>query len=92
MLEAILANGAHMLKVFTRHPQTVGENYLEHLASAWGFAATMVVAAAACALHGLFPFAFQTSGSRRVRELHRRMVTHRTEGKAPSRDEAGAYI
>lgn len=67
-----------MLKAFTRHPETVGETYFEHLGSAWGFASTMAVGAMACLLHGLFPFAFQTSGSRRIRELHERMVTHRT--------------
>lgn len=71
-----------MLKAFTQHPETVGESYFEHLCSAWGFAATMAMGAIACALHGLFPWAFQTSGSRRIRELHERMVTHRTAPKA----------
>jgi len=71
-----------MLKAFTHHPETVGETYFEHLGSAWGFASTMAVGAMACLLHGLFPFAFQSSGSRRIRELHERMVTHRTAPKA----------
>jgi uncharacterized integral membrane protein (TIGR00698 family) len=66
-----------MLRAFTHHPETVGESYFEHLASAWGFAATMFMGAAACLLHGLFPFAFQKSGSRRISALHERMVTHR---------------
>jgi uncharacterized integral membrane protein (TIGR00698 family) len=70
-----------MLKAFTHHPETVGESYFEHLCSAWGFAATMALGALGCALHGLFPWAFQTSGSRRIRELHERMVTHRTAPK-----------
>lgn len=70
-----------MLKAFTKHPETVGESYFEHLGSAWGFAMTMAVGAVACLLHGLFPFAFQASGSRRIRELHERMVTHRTAPK-----------
>ena len=74
-----------MLKAFTQHPETVGESYFEHLCSAWGFAATMALGALACALHGLFPFAFQTSGSRRIRELHERMVTHRMAPKPPLR-------
>ena len=69
-----------MLRVFTQHPRTVGESYFEHLGSACGFAATMAVGAMVCLLHGLFPFAFQSSGSRRIRDLHDRMVTHR---KAP---------
>lgn len=67
-----------MLRAFTQHPETVGETYFEHLGSAWGFASTMFVGAMACLLHGLFPFAFQSSGSRRIRELHDRMVVHRT--------------
>ncbi|WP_293348723.1 putative sulfate exporter family transporter [Phenylobacterium sp.] len=79
-----------MLKAFTQHPETVGETYFEHLGSAWGFAFTMAVGALACLLHGLFPFAFQSSGSRRIRELHERMVTHRTAPKAPARLPAWA--
>lgn len=79
-----------MLKAFTQHPETVGESYFQHLCSAWGFAATMALGALACALHGLFPFAFQSSGSRRIRELHERMVTHRTAPKPPLRAPAWA--
>ena len=69
-----------MLTAFTQHPETVGETYFEHLRSASGYAATMAAGAVACLLHGIFPFAFQASGSRRIRELHHRMVTHRTAG------------
>ncbi|WP_293903364.1 putative sulfate exporter family transporter [Phenylobacterium sp.] len=71
-----------MIKAFKQHPETVGESYLEHLGSAWGYAATMAAGAVACLLHGLFPFAFQASGSRRIRELHERMITHRTAPRA----------
>ena len=75
-----------MLRAFTDHPQTVGETYFEHLCSAWGFAATMLMGAVACALHGVFPFAFQKSGSRRIVELHQRMVAnrHRNPAAEPS--------
>ena len=66
-----------MLRAFTHHPETVGESYLEHMVSAFGFAATMLTGAAACFLHGLFPFAFQKSGSRRIIALHERMVANR---------------
>jgi uncharacterized integral membrane protein (TIGR00698 family) len=71
-----------MLKAFTDHPKSVGESYFEHLWQASSFAASMALGALACFLHGLFPFAFQTSGSRRIRELHARMVTHRTDRSA----------
>ena len=79
-----------MLKAFTKHPETVGESYFQHLASACGYAATMAAGAMACLLHGLFPFAFQTSGSRRIRELHERMVTHRTAPKAARTGKSAA--
>lgn len=75
-----------MLRAFTDHPETVGESYLEHLDSACGFAATMLAGALACFLHGLFPFVFQKSGSRRIVELHERMVAnrHRNPSSEPS--------
>jgi hypothetical protein len=69
-----------VLKAFTQHPDAVGETYLEHLAQAWRFAGLLAAAAVACLLHGLLPFAFQTSGSRRVRDLHERMAARRTHG------------
>jgi hypothetical protein len=72
-----------MFRAFTEHPATVGESYLEHLASACGFAGVMFAGAAACLLHGLFPFAFQTSGSRRIKQLHARMVTNRHRAPEP---------
>lgn len=85
-----------MFKAFTQHPATVGESYLGHMGVAFGFAATLAVAAICCALHAIFPFAFQTSGSRRIRELHQAMVTHRVPQRpqpAPAEDfAAGAYI
>jgi len=71
-----------MLKAFTQHPEAVGETYFQHLGQASSFAGSMAVGALCCFLHGLFPFAFQTSGSRRIRALHERMVTHRTVAKA----------
>jgi len=80
-----------MLKAFTQHPEAVGESYLEHLGQASSFAGSMAMGAACCFLHGLFPFAFQTSGSRRIRELHERMVTHRTAQKTRAR-KAPAWL
>ena len=73
-----------MLRAFTDHPESVGENYVEHMGSAWGFAATMAVGAIACFLHGVFPFAFQKSGSRRIVELHERMVANRRRHTTPA--------
>ena len=73
-----------MPRPFTDHPDSVGETYLEHMGQAWGFAATMATGALCCLLHGVFPFAFQKSGSRRIIELHERMVANRRRTTTPA--------
>ena len=78
---------------FTSHPKTVGETYGEHLATATSFGGRMIVAGLACMLHGIFPFLFVTTGSKTVKHLHERMITHRTRVKAaPELIDQGAYI
>jgi Family of unknown function (DUF6356) len=79
--------------IFTRHPASVGETYLEHLESASFFGSRMIVAGCACMLHGLFPFLFVTTGSSTVKHLHERMISHRTRLRAaPELIDQGAYI
>lgn len=63
--------------LFTRHPDTVGETYLGHMAFALGFAGWLVVAGIAALIHAVFPFLFETTASRIITRLHARM-THRT--------------
>jgi hypothetical protein len=74
-----------MFRAFTEHPESVGETYFEHMLSASWFAMTMFVGAVACLLHAILPFAFQKSGSRRIRLLYERMVTNRH--RAPASQE-----
>ena len=65
-------------RLFTEHPASVGENYLQHLGSAWYFAWQMTLGAANCFIHGLFPFLFEKTGSGRVAHLHDRMIVNRS--------------
>ncbi len=58
------------LRLLTEHPAAMGETYWQHLCFAVRFGATMVAGGLACMVHGLLPFSFTTSGSRRVRQLH----------------------
>jgi len=83
-MDRMLREDPGMLRAFTDHPESVGETYLEHMGSAWGFAGTMAVAALCCLLHGIFPFAFQKSGSRRIVELNQRMVANRHRHAQPA--------
>jgi len=71
---------------FTQHPASVGETYLEHMGMALSFSGALALAAAACLLHALFPFAFERTGSRAVEALYRRMVTHRAKATAAPSD------
>ena len=77
-----------MLHRFTEHPATVNESYLQHMATAFGFGARMLVGGLGCFVHGLFPWLCLTRGSDIVRLLHHRMVTHRVG--SPPRQRATA--
>ena len=68
-----------MFRLFTEHPRSVGESYLEHQRFACTFGARMVVAGLACFIHGFLPFLFQTTGSSTVLSLHERMVRMRAD-------------
>lgn len=66
-----------MFKLFTSHPESVGESYLQHLLAASGFTISLLLAAVACAVHALLPFLFERTASERITALHQRMVTNR---------------
>jgi len=62
---------------FVEHPASVGETYVQHLRSAWGFSISMIGGGLACFLHGLLPFLFVSTGSSVIRRLHGSMVLNR---------------
>lgn len=64
---------------FTEHPASVGETYVEHMGTAFGFGLQMLGAGLACLIHGVLPFLFVKTGSSTVTKLHDRMVVHRIE-------------
>ena len=63
--------------LFTDHPESVGETYWQHLATAWGFSWRMMLASLACLVHALLPFLFVKTGSQAIAQLHDRMVMNR---------------
>lgn len=56
--------------LFTGHPNTVGETYLQHLAFAAWFSARLFAAAFAALIHALLPFLFEKTASRIIAELY----------------------
>lgn len=61
-----------MIELFTRHPQSVGETYFEHLGMAASFAGTLMIATLICAIHAVLPFMFEKTGSRMIADLYQR--------------------
>jgi hypothetical protein len=63
--------------LFTGHPASVGESYLQHMRMAMSFSVRMMLSGAACFIHALFPFLFVSTGSRCIQQLHESMVLRR---------------
>ncbi|MEJ0035158.1 MAG: DUF6356 family protein [Gammaproteobacteria bacterium] len=78
-------------RLFTEHPASVGETYLEHLCTAIGFSSRMLLGGVACFFHALLPFAFRRTGSECIQQLHDRMVMNRNTHAARA-DRAGAAV
>ncbi len=81
-------------RLFTDHPASVDETYVEHLGVAASFGLHMVAAGLACLVHALFPFLFVKTGSLTIAGLYERMVTSRRRhapGRLAGRDETAAY-
>ncbi|MGI9383924.1 MAG: DUF6356 family protein [Methyloligellaceae bacterium] len=66
-----------MIRLFNAHPATVGETYLQHMASALTFAGKLLAATFCCLVHAVLPFLFIKTGSRIISDLHDRMVANR---------------
>lgn len=60
-------------RMFTAHPETVGETYLDHMRFAGWFASRLLLAGGAALVHAFLPFLFESTASRIVRELHQRI-------------------
>lgn len=69
------------MKLFTEHPQSVGESYLQHMHSALTFSGRLFTATLCCLVHGLLPFLFKSTGSTIIADLHNRMIANRTRAQ-----------
>jgi hypothetical protein len=68
---------------FSAHPHSVGETYWQHLGVSLRFSGSLLLAALAALVHGLFPFLFVRTGSSIISRLHEKMVLHRLRIAAP---------
>ena len=65
-------------RLFTAHPSSVDETYLEHSGFAFRFAGWLVLAAMAAVVHAIFPWVFEKTASQIIAKLHNRTV-HRSD-------------
>ena len=77
-----------MRNPFTAHPRDVGETYLEHGLFACRYGAKMTWGGVAAFIHGVFPFLFQTTGSRITRELNETLDASAARARRPERGDA----
>jgi hypothetical protein len=75
-------------KLFTDHPRAVDETYGEHFRAASGFGFRLLLAGIACLVHAVVPGLCTRTGSDAIRDLHRRMVTHRRPAAIEADDAA----
>lgn len=61
-------------RLFTEHPDSVGESYFEHMHVALSFAGPLLVAGLAALVHAFLPFLCVTTASATVKRLYARMT------------------
>ena len=64
-------------RLFLDHPASVDETYVEHLSTASGFGARLILAGLACLVHGLAPCLCSHTASDEIRRLNREMEARR---------------
>jgi hypothetical protein len=65
------------MNLFTDHPRSVGESYLEHMWVALSFAGALGAATLAALVHAVFPFLCKRTASETIVRLHQRMTRRR---------------
>ncbi len=53
----------NMKNIFTEHPHSINETYLQHMKFAAIFGFNMLIGGCACLIHAIFPFLFPKTGS-----------------------------
>ncbi len=68
---------------FRAHPKQVGETYLQHMQTAFGFAHQFIKCTFFCSVHAIFPWLYTTRASSEMTDLHQKLVLQRTQQRKP---------
>ncbi|MGE7207342.1 DUF6356 family protein [Sphingomonas sp. NPDC019816] len=69
-------------RLFTEHPESVGESYVEHFDVAARFGVIMIAGGVGALVHAVVPGLCTTTGSDTVARLHAEMVAKRRRKQA----------
>lgn len=64
-----------MKNIFTEHPRSVNESYLQHMAFATRYAFQLGLCTMAAIIHSIFPFLFMNYCSKKIAELDKWVKT-----------------
>ncbi len=70
-------------QLFTDHPSSVDETYLEHMVFALGFAGLLILAASAALVHAVIPGLCKSTASQLIRNMYAR-IEHRGPSATPA--------
>lgn len=59
-----------MKNIFTKHPNSIGETYLQHLLKGVGFSMKLILVSLKVFIHAILPCLFENSASDKVAELN----------------------
>jgi|TARA_B110000495_G_C22819764_1_gene478528 hypothetical protein len=59
------------IKLFTNHPHSIDETYLEHMICASSYGFKMIFAGFASIIHAVFPFLFETKASECAKQINK---------------------
>jgi hypothetical protein len=79
-------------RLFTEHPNSVGETYLEHARHASSFSKALFLAGAAAGIHAVLPFLYERTASQIIKELYQRMVLQRRNVSAWRKSGSTEFI
>ena len=65
--------------IFTKHPNSVGETYFEHMKEAMRFAFKIQMVVFIILIHSVFPFLFEQVGSDEIEKINNDLQNKRKE-------------
>ena len=77
---------------FTKHPNTVGETYFEHMWQAFKFFCILLRLTIVVLVHSVFPFLFEFTTSSRIKKLNNYMQSRINSTKPDNGTEYHTYF